>query len=113
LDGSGIAIDSQTSDCLIDATDRLAAEIAKSNTLGLLWTRHTAAGMCLTNRHPGVRAVLASDVPATAEAIGAVGANLLVLDPTANTVFQQKQIVGEFCRGGVRGCPESLKPRLA
>jgi ribose 5-phosphate isomerase RpiB len=94
------------------ATDQLAGEVLKPATLGLLWTGHTAAGVCLANRHPGVRAVLATDVPGTAAAAAAVGANVLVLAPASATAFQQKQIVSEFCRGGVRPCPEALRPRL-
>lgn len=112
LTQAGINVEQNTSDCLIAATDQLAGELVKSNTLGLLWTRHTALGLCLANRHPGVRAVLASDAAGTAAAIAAVGANLLVLDPKACTAFQQKKIVGEFCRGGIRQCPESLRKRL-
>jgi ribose 5-phosphate isomerase RpiB len=86
--------------------------LVKPDTLGAILTRHTAAALCLANRHPGVRAVLATDIPAAAAAVAAVGANLLVLDPTAGTFFQMKQILSDFCRGGVRDCPEVLKKRL-
>ena len=51
-----------TSDCLIAATDQLAAEVAKPDTLGVLLTRHAAAG--LVPGEPacaGVRAVAGSD----------------------------------------------------
>ena len=80
--------------------------------LGLLWTRHTAAGLCLANRHAGVRAVLASGVPATAAAVAAVGANVLVVDPAVGTAYEKKQILRDFCLGGIRECPEALKERL-
>ncbi len=106
LKREGLSIDRQAVDCLIVATDRLAAELTKPDTLGVLWTRHTAAGLCLANRHPGVRAVLATDMTATAAAVAAVGANLLVLDPGGQPEYQQKQVLGEFGRGGVRTCPE-------
>jgi hypothetical protein len=108
----GVGVESHSSDCLIKATDQLAGELAKPNTLGLLWTRHTALGLCLANRHPGVRCVLAGDVASTAAAVAAVGANLLMLDPASGTPYQHKQIVGDFCLGGVRPCPEDLKERL-
>jgi ribose 5-phosphate isomerase RpiB len=112
LSREGFEVESHVSDCLIASTDQLAEELMKSNTLGILWTSHTAVGLCLANRHEGVRAVLASDVPGTAADAAAVGANLLVLCPQCGTVFQQKQMVREFCVRGVRECPEALKKRL-
>jgi hypothetical protein len=75
-------------------------------------TRHTAAALCLANRHPGVRAVRATDIPSTAATAAAVGANLLVANPAECTFFQLKQMLSEFCRGGVRECPEVFKERL-
>src|SRR5271157_1176036 len=56
----GLAVQTETSDCMIAATDKLAAAVAPGQSLGLLWTRHTATGLCLANRHAGVRAVSAS-----------------------------------------------------
>jgi hypothetical protein len=109
----GIKIAQHSLDCLIAATDLLAGEIARPHTLGLLLTRHTAAGLCLANRLPGVRAVSGTDAGTVAAATAAVGANLLVLDPAAVRPFPLKQIVLEFCRGGTRPCPEVFKERLA
>jgi len=107
----GIDVQTESSDCMIASTDKLAAAVAQGQ-LGLLWTRHTAAGLCLANRHAGVRAVLAAGVPATAAAVAAVGANVLVVDPTVGTAYEKKQILRDFCRGGIRPCPEALKERL-
>ena len=101
-----------TSDCLIAATDQLAAELAASNTLGVLLTVHTAAGLCLANRRRGLRAVTGVDVPAVATAAAAVRANLLVMNPCAGSFFQVKQMVTEFCRGGVRPCPDVFREQL-
>jgi len=108
----GISIQTETSDCMIAATDKLAAVVAPGQSLGLLWTRHTAVGLCLANRHAGVRAVLATNVLATASAVSALGANLLVIDPTVGTAYEKKQILRDFCLGGIRPCPEALKERL-
>jgi len=112
LGREGIEVCLFSADCLIAATDQLAGEVTRPGTLGLLWTPHTAAGLCLANRHPGVRAVLASDVPLAAAAVRAVAANVLVLDPSAATGFRQQRMVADFCRGGVRPCPEKFKNRL-
>jgi hypothetical protein len=113
LAGAGLAVEPQVSDCLIAATDRLAAEVAKADTLGLLLSRHTAAALCLANRHRGVRAVLVTDVSELNEATASVGANLLIADPGARSLFQLKQLATEFCRGGARPCPEVFRQRLA
>ena len=109
----GSKVENSALDCLIAATDQLAAEMAKPDTLGVLLTRHAAAGLCLANRLSGVRAITGADAPAVAAAAAAVGANLLVADPQAGTFFQLKQMVTEFCRGGVRPCPAVFRAKLA
>ncbi len=109
----GVKAEQAESNCLIAATEKLAAEMADSNTLGVLLTEHTAAGLCLANRRRGLRAVSGLDAPAVATAAAAVGANLLVLNPSAASFFQVKQIVTEFCRGGVRRCPEVFRQALS
>jgi hypothetical protein len=109
----GLKVEHTALDCILAATEQLAAETAKPDTLGVLLTRHTAAGLCLANRFRGVRAILGVDAAGVATAAGAVGANLLVTNPLAGTFFQLKQMVSEFCRGGVRPCPEVFRARLA
>lgn len=113
LTREGLTVENSTLDCLIASTDQLAAEVAKGDTLGVLLTRHTAAGLCLANRLGEVRAVAGGDASAVAAAAAAVGANLLVVDPLAGTFFQLKQVVTEFCRGGIRPCPAVFRTRLA
>ena len=109
----GATVEPVTLDCLIKASEQLAAETAHSDTLGVLITPHTAAGLCLANRLRGLRAVTGSDAPAVAVAAAAVARNLLVVDPRAGTFFQLKQMVAEFCRGGARPCPAVFRTRLA
>ena len=110
----GLNVEHAALDCLIAATDQLAAEVAKPDTLGVLLTPHTAAGLVpgesARGRSRGRRAAMRRAVAAAA---AAVGANLLVADPRAGTFFQLKQMVTEFCRGGVRPCPEVFRARLA
>jgi len=38
---------------------------------------------------------------------------VIVLDQTSLPLFNLKQIIADFARGGVRPCPESLTERLA
>jgi len=108
----GLNLEQHALDCLIAATDRLAAEVVRGDTLGLLLSRHTAAALCLANRHRGVRAVSGSDARAVSTAAASVGANLLVLDPAVGSLHQLKQMIGEFTRGGVRPCPEVFRTKL-
>jgi hypothetical protein len=108
----GVKAEQSECDCLIAATEKLAAKLAGQNTLGVLLTVHTAAGLCLANRRRGLRAVTAVDVPAVATAAAAVGANLLVVNPCVGSFFQVKQIISEFCRGGARPCPEVFREQL-
>jgi hypothetical protein len=103
----GFQADLAAFDCLIKATDHLANEIAKPATLGVLLTKHVAAGLCLANRHARVRAV------ADASAIAPLGANVLIVDPRELSFFRLKQVVSDFGRGGVRACPKTLSERLA
>jgi hypothetical protein len=112
LGEEGVAVESQRSDCLIAATDLLAGELVKADTVGTLVARHADAALCLANRHPGVRAVLAGDLRQAVAACEAVGANLLVLNPAHAALFQLRQILSQFCRDGVRECPEVFRKRL-
>jgi hypothetical protein len=102
----------RTFDCAIESVEHLAGEVAKQNTLGLLLTRHVAAGLCLANRKPGVRAVTGADAKSVAAAADAVGANLLLIDPSGGNLFRLRQAVTAFCSGGVRTCPDVLKKEL-
>jgi hypothetical protein len=110
--GEEVAVQPQRMDCLIAATDYLAGELVKPHTLAVLVSPHSAAALCLTNRRPGVRAVLGLDAATTTAATAAVGANLLVIDPGIGTLFQWKKMLGEFCRGGIRTCPDVFQKRL-
>lgn len=112
LRSEGINVLCQSTDCLLAATDQLAGELAKGNTLGVLLTPHTAAAVCLANRLTGVRAVLASDTNSIKADTSAVGANLLIVDPQRVGFFKLSGMVGEFCRSGVRPCPEVFRKRL-
>lgn len=112
LNQEATQIQRHTFDCLIAATDLLGGELPQPDTLGLLLSRHTAAGLCLANRHRGVRAVTGTDAGAVSAAAAAVGANLLVIDPAEAGFFQLKHIVSAFCRSGTRRCPEVFRERL-
>lgn len=113
LGREGLCVERSDSDCLIAAVDELAEETSRPDTLAVLLTPHTAAGLCLANRLSGVRAIGGAGVAEVARAAVAVGANLLVVDPRTGSYFQLKQIVAEFARGGVRPCSTVFSDRLS
>ncbi len=113
LQREGFVVEAMSSDCLMAATEQLRQEVAKPDTLGVLLSRHAAAGLCLANRLQGVRAITAWDAPSTAAAAASVGANLLVVSPQAGSFFQLKQMITEFGRGGVRPCPPVFREKLS
>jgi hypothetical protein len=112
LERAGFPSEPRRMDCLIRATDELAGELASEATVGLLLTGYPAAAVCLANRHAGVRAILGTRADAVAGDAESVGANLLVVDPTALAFFAVKQMASRFLRGGPRGCPEVFQKRL-
>lgn len=108
----GFPIETQKLDCLIAASDLLAAEVRSNQAVGVLLTRHVSAALCLTNRLAKVRAVAGMNADqATADA-DACGANVLVLDPRAHGQFAARQMIRKFVRGAPRECPEVFKKRL-
>jgi hypothetical protein len=112
LQSENIEVELHSSKCLIEATDRLAGEIKKTNSLGLLLTPYEAEGLCLANKLSGVRAISGRDANQVAADATAVGANVLVVNPKKIGPFEIRQMLNEFCRGGIRPCPEVLKQRL-
>lgn len=112
LASEGIVTESQPFDCIIAATDQLAGQLVGGGRLGLLLTEHTAAGMCLANRHAGVRAILGVDGETVAADGAAVGANLLVLNPVKKGIYRAKQLIGQFYRLGARECPKVFEGKL-
>ena len=68
--------------------------------------------LCLANRHRGVRAVLAGTPATTRQAVAAVGANVLVVEPEGKSVFEMQRTAAELYRNWPRSCPRHLKKLL-
>jgi hypothetical protein len=112
LTAEGIAVDVQTSDCLLRATDELAAELSKGETLGVLATPYVPAALCLANRLAGIRAVIGLDARTVAADTASVGANLLVVNPAGLGLFQLRQLVIRFYQEPKHECPQVFCERL-
>ena len=79
----------------------------------VLLTDQTAAALCLANRQPGIRAILATGVDVVCRDTEAVGANLLVVSPRGLSAYQVGCMAREFCHQGVLPCPEEYREWLA
>ncbi len=98
---------------LPDILQEMATRLAGGACQGMLLTDQTAATLCLANRHPGVRAILATGVNTVRGDIEAVGANLLVVSPRGLTAYQLGSLAREFCQAGARPCPENYRKWLS
>jgi hypothetical protein len=113
LQSEHIEVDLYSSKCLLEATERIAGEVKKADRLGLILTPYEAETLCLANQLPGVRAVAGREPVQVAADVAAVGANVLVVNPKKTGPYAIRQILTEYCRGGVRACPEVFKGRLS
>lgn len=98
---------------LVEVVAELADRVARGGDRGLLATDETHAALCLANRRAGVRAVTAADRTTLDKAVGAVGANLLVIDTSLVRPHLVRTLAIDFCRGGPRECPPALTTALA
>lgn len=113
LGRDGVEAELRRSDCLIRATDELAADLADQRTLGLLATTYPAVALCLANRQAGVRAVQPDGPASLADDVASVGANLLVVNPERSGPFALRKMAVDFCRLGPSECPDVFRERLS
>lgn len=97
---------------LVEVIHNLTQAVVAQRMRGVLLTGLTAAAVCLANRRPGVRAALGHSVGAVTEAVRSIGANLLVLDPTAHSVFQLRRMMRELAHAETRDCPAEIQAAL-
>jgi len=107
----GFEVETLKENCLPGTIDKLCCRV-KHDGVGLLITSSAAAALCLANRQSGVRAALAVNVAAVEGAVSAIGANLLVVDPAGKSLFELRQIVRQWLRGGRPACPAALETLL-
>ena len=91
---------------------RCAAEsVREAGSVAVVLTDQSLAAVCLLNRHTHVRAARARSVDEVKQAILAIGANALVIDPGAVTTNQWHVMI-QTCRKDLpRGCPPALQTR--
>lgn len=107
-----IAIERLAQTGLMQVIHELSDEITKGGKPAVLLTGQAAVAVCLANRRRGVRAVLAQSVATTIQAVRAVGANLLIVDPAARTWFELNRLIGQFLAGAPYLCPGEYREQL-
>ena len=96
---------------MVAAVEQMCDVVVERERAGLLCTPHVAAAVCLANRRPRVRAAAAYSLATIDEAMAGVGANLLVVDPRAASVFELKQMARRLASSHAV-CPCELAERL-
>ena len=93
---------------LHQAVRQLTTIIADPRRAAILLTDQPLAALCLANRCAAVRAVAGCDPNAVRQAIDAVGANVLVVDPNQVAPAEWQHINQTFARNLPRTCPPVL-----
>jgi ribose 5-phosphate isomerase RpiB len=97
--------------CWIEITRQMTEAIAGEAKCGVLVTCRATAAVCLANRRPAIRAALGAGTASVKDAMETIGANLLVVDPASNSLYELRGMVREFV-GGCHECPDRLKTVL-
>lgn len=97
--------------CWIEVTRQMTEAIARETKCGVLVTHRATGAVCLANRGTGIRAALGVGTASVKDAMETIGANLLVVDPTASSLYEIRGMVRELVRGS-HECPDRLKPVL-
>jgi hypothetical protein len=95
---------------LVDLRGPLNACLAQGAGAAIVATRKPSAALCLLNRWPGIRAALGLDGQSVREALAAIGANVLVVNPAATSVHQLREIFRIFVHSESRQPPPELAP---
>jgi hypothetical protein len=113
LERLGMVCQQVAGSSLTGILEELATLLAGGAHQGMLLTDQTAVALCLANRQPEIRAILATGVDALRRDTQDVGANLLVVSPHGRTAYQVGSLAREFCRVGVLPCPEKYRTWLS
>jgi hypothetical protein len=100
-------LECQATTSLAGTVHELAGHVERRKTPGLLLTTQPLVAAVMANRSPAIRAAAIGDAGALDEAINALGANLVVVDPVRVTPFSLKTIVQRLA-AATPVCPEEL-----
>jgi hypothetical protein len=111
-DALGVPLEPLVRVGLVEVVREMSEQVVMGGAKGILFTTEPAAALCLANRRRGVRAIGGRRVDEIGRSVAAVGANLLVVDPTGLTTWSQIEIAREFARRGSRTCPAAFAELL-
>ncbi len=100
------------SSSLVELVEQLCDRVARDGLPAVLLTTEPVAAVCLANRFGPLRAVWGAGVAAVQQGCQSIGANLLVLDPTAGSEHEIRSMVRQFLQGDHQ-CPPNWQPVLA
>jgi ribose 5-phosphate isomerase RpiB len=93
-------------------TSEMAEHVAVGQKIGVLITAQTAAALCLANRRRGVRAAMVENRGELNQVLQAIGANLLVIDPTRRSPLEIERLIEAFAAVPAPQCPAQWKDAL-
>lgn len=89
------------------ATRRLCGKIARREVAkGVVFAQDGAVPVCVANKHNGVRAALAMNVPMVEEACRELGVNLLVIELPGQSTWSMRQMIERLLKGPTAPRPE-------
>ena len=94
------------------AVGLLIEQVRGPGRLGVLLTENGMLALCAANRHRGVRAALGASPELARQAVRALGANLLVVDPAGRTLDELAGTLRAFTEDGPRECPSQHRRTL-
>jgi hypothetical protein len=100
-------LECQATTSLAGTVHELTGHIERRQTPGLLLTTQPLVAAVMANRNPAIRAAAVGDVTMLEEAIDALGANLVTVDPVRVSPFALKTIVQRLA-AATPVCPTEL-----
>ncbi len=94
---------------LAPAVQCCAGSVVDSGHVAVLLTDESLAALCLLNRSSHVRAAAVRMADDVRQAISAIGANVLIVDPRDVTANQWNVMIQEFRSNLPRACPPTLQ----
>lgn len=109
--GEAGSIQPLASSDLAGLVQQLSSAVGAQRLPAILLTADPAAAVCLANRQPGLRAAWGINASAVERACRSIGANVLVIDPAAESSHEVKNTIRRFLQGS-HECPQQWRQAL-
>lgn len=88
-----------------DAVGTMTQKLKDTQLTGVILTDRPAAVACHANRDSAIRAAVVSDARSMKDATDSLGANLLVVDPAAHSLYMLERLLHEYAKSDHRELP--------